>query len=168
MKEVKLKEILPSTAIHCKTEEEAVMLVNHAGLPIHHIFHWDIYKDKTCYYFSRMGWWTYGNVDEYRKVGYVITEFEDLIIDDEMEEEQVENENPDKPYITCTLVDGTVLDFDKRCEEIDEFGLNHDMIVFYVKNKTIGLNLSVIPKSQIKMINFVHTAEEFAELLKED
>ena len=166
MREVKLKEIKPGMVIHCKTQEEAIALCLNTDIPFRFIDYWDCYKEQTCYCHNEYSN-AYGDIKTY-KCEYTITEFEDLIIDDGMEEEQVENDNPDKPYVTCTLVDGTVLDFDKRCEEIDEFGSNHDMIVFFVKNKTIGLNLSAIPKSQIKMINFVHTAEEFAELLKED
>ena len=164
MKKVKLKEIKPGMIIHCKTKEEAEMLINHFNLSNHYVDCWDIYGDQTCYH-TGIHHWVYGDIYHFRRDGLKIYEFEHFIINDEYKNEETAE---DKPYITCTLVEGTVLEFDKRCEEIDECGSNHDMIVFFVKNKTFGLNLSVIPKSQIKMINFVHTAEEFAELLKED
>lgn len=80
------------------------------------------------------------------------------------------NQTTNKSYIVCHLNDGTVIDFDKRCNEIGELSYNNDycMVAFKLVNiKRAHINLAAIPVSQIKRIEFVHSEAFINEFLNE-
>lgn len=73
-------------------------------------------------------------------------------------------------YIICELIDGTFLDFDRKCNKIEEYC--EDMIAFknYDNNDNKFICLKIIPKNQIECItfcNYKETLEKLEKIFKE-
>ena len=73
----------------------------------------------------------------------------------------------EESYITCILVDGTFIEFNKLCNQVKEFAT--DAFAFNRNNfKTdCYITLMIIPKMQIKQIFFNHTENEINEIIGE-
>lgn len=73
----------------------------------------------------------------------------------------------EESYITCILVDGTFIEFNKLCNQVKEF--SNDAFAFNRNNVKTDcyITLMVIPKVQIKQIFFNHTENEMKEILGE-
>lgn len=71
----------------------------------------------------------------------------------------------EKSYIKCILNDGTVLDFDKLCNEIST--LDKNFVKFMLTNpKTHDYTtLGAIPIANIKMIDFVKSKDDIDAVL---
>ena len=89
---MKLKKI-DKAIVHCKTKEEAEQVVNcycwnnnEESL----INYWDSYKENTCYRIERGHIGCFCDYEYYKKEGYEITEFADLIEPELTSEEAIE------------------------------------------------------------------------------
>lgn len=166
---MKLKPIEIRMVIRCKTFKEAEMLYEHYGLPQWALNSWCEYDSNTCYDYLSPGRWEYDHYAYYIDRGRTIVDFEDLVIDWEGEKPTISTESePDKSYITCTLIDGTVLDFDRLCDSFCCMGKTENIVQFKATNGNKFISLSFIPISQIKKIDTFYTDEERAWLLSEE
>ena len=56
-------------------------------------------------------------------------------------------------YFTCTLIDGTVLDFDKQCSQVADGFQDTVMFKQLIKpDRNVYLTLAIIPTREIKII----------------
>lgn len=161
-----MKELENGMAIHCKTKDEARTLAQYYGMGQDMVGYWDQYKEETCYFYEPDSWtssraWTYQNrawaLQNPDK--FTLVEFGDLL-------------EPDKPknlprqnYITCTLNDGTVLDFGGWCNKVGSWVRNDEFVKFFSENPEppfYEATLALIPAREIRRIDF-YTSDEMLQ-----
>lgn len=79
---MKLKKI-ENAVVHCKTKEEAEVLIRETGSDRYFEEFWNCHKSDTCYDVRNAKIYLYGAYNWYKAIGFEITEFSDLIEQEE-------------------------------------------------------------------------------------
>lgn len=164
---MKLRELEKGMVIHCKTQEDAMVLVNQYYMPTEFVsVYWYTYRENTCYFFTNQNTWMYCSKNYYLREGHEVIEFEDLIIDESIPTLPTKQVLDD--YIVCELMSGEVFDFGGMCNASKLNGPNGNLIVFRYDNGKKFLNLAAVPMSNIKLIRYMNSRETINSVMSEN